>query len=427
MIHYNHPSPTTVFLKAVFGSLKTAPSLLKMVAGALMVATGSLMTVAATAAPHSGHSRTTINTSLQHLAERMMRGKQGSIVAIDPATGAIKCMVSASPRGDSLQRAVSVAYSPGSTFKVAQAIAMLSEGTLSPTTQYSCARGFTQGGIHIGCHAHTSPRAVVGALGTSCNTFFCKSFMDMIGNAKYRTRAEAIDRWQAYMSSFGLGRCLGTDVGPEATGLMPSADYLKRVHGQWTPQTIMWVGMGQGEVTATPMQLCNLAAVIANRGYYYTPHLCRATPDHPIDLAYRSKHVAMGTPQAYQITIQGMRAAVVSGTCASINRAAYTICGKTGTAENEGEDHSLFIGFAPMDKPRIAVAVVVDNGGFGADMAAPMASLIIERYLTGRLREYSKYQVEHWAGQAVTPYVPPTDTAKAVKAPTAKKHKARHK
>ena len=427
MIHYNHPSPTTVFLKAVFGSLKTAPSLLKMVAGALMVATGSLMTVAATAAPHSGHSRTTINTPLQHLAERMMRGKQGSIVAIDPATGAIKCIVSASPRGDSLQRAVSVAYSPGSTFKVAQAIAMLSEGTLSPTTQYSCARGFTQGGIHIGCHAHTSPRAVVGALGTSCNAFFCKSFMDMIGNAKYRTRAEAIDRWHAYMSSFGLGRCLGTDVGPEATGLMPSADYLKRVHGQWTPQTIMWVGMGQGEVTATPMQLCNLAAVIANRGYYYTPHLCRATPDHPIDLAYRSKHVAMGTPQAYQITIQGMRAAVVSGTCASINRAAYTICGKTGTAENEGEDHSLFIGFAPMDKPRIAVAVVVDNGGFGADMAAPMASLIIERYLTGRLREYSKYQVEHWAGQAVTPYVPPTDTAKAVKAPTAKKHKARHK
>ena len=427
MIHYNHPSPTTVFLKAVFGSLKTAPSLLKMVAGALMVATGSLMTVAGTAAPHSGHSRTTINTSLQHLAERMMRGKQGSIVAIDPATGAIKCMVSASPRGDSLQRAVSVAYSPGSTFKVAQAIAMLSEGTLSPTTQYSCARGFTQGGIHIGCHAHTSPRAVVGALGTSCNAFFCKSFMDMIGNAKYRTRAEAIDRWHAYMSSFGLGRCLGTDVGPEATGLMPSADYLKRVHGQWTPQTIMWVGMGQGEVTATPMQLCNLAAVIANRGYYYTPHLCRATPDHPIDLAYRRKHVAMGTPPAYQITIQGMRAAVVSGPCASINRAAYTICGKTGTAENEGEDHSLFIGFAPMDKPRIAVAVVVDNGGFGADMAAPMASLIIERYLTGRLREYSKYQVEHWAGQAVTPYVPPTDTAKAVKAPTAKKHKARHK
>ena len=427
MIHYNHPSPTTVFLKAVFGSLKTTPSLLKIVAGALMVATGSLMTVAATAAPHSGHSRTTINTSLQHLAERMMRGKQGSIVAIDPATGAIKCIVSASPRGDSLQRAVSVAYSPGSTFKVAQAIAMLSEGTLSPTTQYSCARGFTQGGIHIGCHAHTSPRAVVGALGTSCNAFFCKSFMDMIGNAKYRTRAEAIDRWHAYMSSFGLGRCLGTDVGPEATGLMPSADYLKRVHGQWTPQTIMRVGMGQGEVTATPMQLCNLAAVIANRGYYYTPHLCRATPDHPIDLAYRSKHVAMGTPQAYQITIQGMRAAVVSGTCASINRAAYTICGKTGTAENEGADHSLFIGFAPMDKPRIAVAVVVDNGGFGADMAAPMASLIIERYLTGRLREYSKYQVEHWAGQAVTPYVPPTDTAKAVKAPTAKKHKARHK
>ncbi len=441
MTHYHHPSVITGFLNTVSSSLKTAPSSLKTISsslkaapsslktvvGALLVMVGSLMAVAATAASHSAHSRTTINTSLQHLAERMMRGKQGSIVAIDPATGEIKCMVSASPRGDSSQRAVSVAYSPGSTFKVAQAIAMLSEGTLSPTAQYSCARGFTQGGIHIGCHAHTSPRAVVGALGTSCNAFFCKSFMDMIGSAKYRTRAEAIDRWHAYMSSFGLGRRLGTDVGPEAPGLMPSADYLKRIHGQWAPQTIMWVGMGQGEVTATPMQLCNLAAVIANRGYYYTPHLCRATPGHPIDSAYRHKHVAMGTPQAYQITIQGMRAAVVSGTCASINRAAYAICGKTGTAENEGEDHSLFIGFAPMDKPRIAVAVVVDNGGFGADMAAPIASLIIEQYLTGRLREYSEYQVEQWASQTVMPYTPPADTAKAVKAPASKQQKTQHK
>ncbi len=411
----------------ISSALLAAPRSLKAVAAALMVAASPLAAMTATATTHSGHPRTTISTTLQHLAERMMRGKQGSIVAIDPATGAIKCMVSASPQGGSAQRAVSVAYSPGSTFKVAQAIAMLSEGTLSPTAQYSCARGFTYGGIHIGCHDHTSPRAVVGALGTSCNAFFCKSFMDMIGSAKYRTRAEAIDRWHAYMSSFGLGRRLGTDVGPEATGLMPSAAYLKRVHGQWAPQTIMWVGMGQGEVTATPMQLCNLAAVIANRGYYYTPHLCRATPGHPIDTAYTRKHVAMGTPQAYQITIQGMRAAVVSGTCASINRAAYAICGKTGTAENEGEDHSLFIGFAPMDRPRIAVAVVVDNGGFGADMAAPMASLIIEQYLTGKLREYSKYQVEHWASQAVKPYTPPTDTAKAVKSPAVKVKKTQHK
>lgn len=404
MTHYRYPSVTSGFLKTISSSLK-------MVAGALLVMAGTLMSVAATADGPSSQRPTTIDPTLQHLAERMMTGKQGSIVAIEPATGEIKCMVSASPQADSTQRAVSVAYSPGSTFKVAQAIAMLSEGTLSPTMQYSCARGFTHGGIHIGCHAHTSPRAVVGALGTSCNAFFCKSFMDMIGSAKYRTRAEAIDRWHAYMSSFGLGRRLGTDVGPEAPGLMPSSAYLNHIHGQWAPRTIMWVGMGQGEVTATPMQLCNLAAVIANRGYYYTPHLCKATAGQPIDSAYTRKHVAMGTPQAYQITIQGMRAAVVSGTCASINRAAYAICGKTGTAENEGEDHSLFIGFAPMEQPRIAVAVVVDNGGFGADMAAPIASLIIEQYLTGRLREYSEYQVEQWASQAVTPYAPPADTA----------------
>lgn len=352
----------------------------------------------------TANEATTFDDSLQELAERMMKGKQGSIVAIDPATGEIKCMVSASPSGESIARAVAVAYSPGSTFKVAQALTQLSEGTLTPAVTYPCARGFTQGGIHIGCHAHSSPRAVVAALGTSCNAFFCRSFMAMLGNARYKSRAEAIDHWHQYMASFGLGRRMGVDVAGEATGMMPNNNYLVKLHKQWSPQTVMWMGMGQGEVTTTPLQLCNLAVVVANRGWYITPHMYY----HDADSTYLARHLAMGTPQAYQLVVQGMRAAVVSGTCAEINRGAYAICGKTGTAENEGEDHSLFIGFAPMDNPRIAVAVVVDNGGFGADMAAPMGALVIEQALTGQLREYSQYQVRQWENQAVEPYQPQT-------------------
>lgn len=368
-------------------------------------ASSTLMAQTPTTAP------TTIDSALQSLAQRMMRGKQGSIVAVDPANGEIRCMVSASPRGDAPNRAVSVAYSPGSTFKVAQAIAMLSEGTLSPQKTYACAHGFSQGGLHIGCHAHSSPRAVVGALGTSCNAFFCRAFMDMMGSGRYKTRAEAINRWHAYMASMGLGRRLGTGIEGESTGLIPDDAFLKRLHGQWSPQTIMWMGMGQGEVTTTAMQLANLAALIAGRGTYFVPHLHQPQADHVADSIFLQPHHAMGTPAAYQLVIQGMRAAVVSGTCADINRAAYAICGKTGTAENQGEDHSLFIGFAPMEQPRIAVAVVVDNGGFGAEMAAPIASLIIEQSLTGRLREFSEYQVVQWENQAVAPYEPPKPTS----------------
>lgn len=349
----------------------------------------------------------TIDPKLQQLGERMMRGKQGSIVAIDPTTGEIRCMVSASPRRDSVNRAVGMAYSPGSTFKVAQSMVMLSERFLTPATRYGCNRGFCRAGIHIGCHPHRSPQALVGAIGNSCNAYFCNAFADLIGSSRYRSRHQAINRWHAYMQSFGLGRKLGVDIPGEVEGIMPDSTYLARTHhGAWGPTAIMWVGMGQGEVTATPLQLCNLAAVIANRGCYFTPHIHRGTAEHPLPERYLVRHQSMATPESVETTIQGMRAAVVSGTCSAINRAAYKICGKTGTAENEGADHSLFIGFAPMENPRIAVAVMVENGGFGADMAAPVASLIIEQALTGKLREFSEYQVACWESETVVPYQP---------------------
>lgn len=352
-------------------------------------------------------SALTIDPKLQQLGERMMRGKQGSIVAIEPATGAIRCMISASPGRDSVNRAVGMAYSPGSTFKVAQSMVMLSERFLTPATRYGCNRGFTRAGIHIGCHPHHSPQALVGAIGNSCNAYFCSAFADLIGSARYRSRHQAVNRWHAYMQSFGLGRTLGVDIAGEVEGIMPDSTYLARTHhGAWGPTAIMWVGMGQGEVTATPLQLCNLAALIANRGYYFTPHIQRGTEEHPLPARFLVRHQSMATPESIETTIQGMRAAVVSGTCSSINRAAYKICGKTGTAENEGADHSLFIGFAPMENPRIAVAVMVENGGFGADMAAPVASLIIEQALTGKLREFSEYQVACWESETVVPYQP---------------------
>lgn len=349
----------------------------------------------------------TLHEDLQALANRMLSGKQGSIVAIAPATGEIICMASASHSADSVNRAVGTAYLPGSTFKAAQSLAMVSEGVLGKGTRYPCSKGFYRAGIHIGCHAHSSPQALVGAIGNSCNSYFCRAFADMVGNAKYNSYAEAIEHWHTRMASYGLGHTLGVDMAGEATGLIPTAAYLTESHhGQWGPTAIMWMGMGQGEVTATPLQLCNLAAMIANRGFYYIPHIHQGTASSPLPDRYLVRHNAQATPEAIEVTIEGMRAAVVSGTCAAINRAAYKICGKTGTAENEGDDHSLFIGFAPMENPQIAVAVVVDNAGFGADVAAPIGSLIIEQALTGKLREFSEYQVASWEAHKVAPYQP---------------------
>lgn len=356
----------------------------------------------------------TLHADLQALASRMLNGKQGSIVAIAPATGEIICLASASVGTDSVNRAVETAYLPGSTFKVAQALAMVSEGVLGKSSRYPCSKGFYRAGIHIGCHAHTSPQALVGAIGHSCNSYFCRAFADMVGNSKYNSYAEAIDKWHARMASYGLGQPLGADIPGEVAGLIPTAAYLTESHhGQWGPTAIMWMGMGQGEVTATPLQLCNLAAMIANRGFFYTPHLQRGTAESPLPDRFLVRHNAMATPEAIEVTIEGMRAAVVSGTCAAINRAAYKICGKTGTAENEGDDHSLFIGFAPMENPQIAVAVVVDNAGFGADVAAPIGSLIIEQALTGRLREFSEYQVASWEAHKVNTYQPKAETEAA--------------
>lgn len=343
-----------------------------------------------------------LDPALQQLAERLLQGKQGSIVAIEPATGRIRCMVSHNKVDDGVNRAIAKVYSPGSTFKTAQALEMLSEGTLVPEKTFPCHRGFYFNKIHIGCHAHRAPLALVQALGQSCNSYFCKAFQEMIDNrTAYLTKYRAINRWARYMHSFGLGHRLGIDLPGEVAGCIPDSAYLQRRHrGNWNGTTIMWMGMGQGEVTTTPLQLCNLAAIIANRGWYVTPHV-HNIPTESKDSTFVRRHHSMASPAAFNTVIAGMRAAVTGGTAASINTPLYKICGKTGTAENEGRDHSIFMGFAPMTDAKIAVSVYVENGGFGADLAAPLAALIIEQAVRGHLSPASQRKVALWSQKNV--------------------------
>lgn len=341
----------------------------------------------------------TLNPALQRLAGQLLQGKQGSIVAIEPATGRILCLYSHDKVDDGVNRAISKTYSPGSTFKTAQALEMLSEGTLTPETTYPCRRGFSYKGIHIGCHPHRAPLALVQAIGQSCNAYFCKAFQEMIDDrATYLTKYRAINRWARYMHSFGLGRPLGVDIPNEVGGCIPDSAYLNHRHHNWDGTTIMWVGMGQGEVTTTPLQLCNLATVIANRGWYVTPHIHKTSEVHQ---QYTEHHTSLATREAIRTVVLGMRAAVTGGTAESINTPLYKICGKTGTAENEGKDHSIFMGFAPMEHPKIAISVYVENGGFGADLAAPLAALMIEQALKGHLSPASQKKAKQWKAKNV--------------------------
>lgn len=351
----------------------------------------------------------TINSKVQELAEKLLKNKQGSIVAIDPTTGEILCMVSKNKVQDNINRAISVDYSPGSTFKVAQAATLLSLRALVPEQEYNCKKGFWQEKIHIGCHDHKAPLKLVQAIGQSCNSYFCKAFKEFIDNRTlYPSKITTINTWNKYMLSMGLGNPLGIDMPGEIGGLIPDATYLNTTHkGSWNGTTIMWVGMGQGEVNTTPLQLCNLAAVIANRGFFYTPHIHKPTPEHPLDSSYTTKRISLPEPSAFEKVIEGMRAAVINGTCVSIRNPNYKVCGKTGTAENKGHDHSVFMGFAPMDNPKIAVSVYVENGGWGADLAAPLGGLIMEQYILGQLSPTSQKVAKKWENKEI--YITPVE------------------
>ena len=360
--------------------------------------------------PVAGKNLTlSLDIPLQALAERLLEGKIGSIVAIEPSTGEVLAMAS-SPTYDPrtlvgrnrskahlalsrnvwkplLNRSIMGQYPPGSTFKTTQALTYLSEGIIHPTTMFTCHHGFYYRGLHVGCHGHASPLNLIEAISTSCNAYFCWGLYYMMGNrCKYPNVDAAMNRWRDYMVSMGFGYKLGVDLPGEKRGLIPNASFYDRAyHNSWNGLTVISISIGQGEVNLTPLQIANLGATIANRGYFYVPHVVRKVQGLPLDTLYTRRHVTMAKPRAYQTVVTGMRSSALRGTCKALGHLPFDICGKTGTAQNRGQDHSVFMGFAPMNQPKIAIAVYVENGGFGADFAVPIAGVLFEQYLTGKL------------------------------------------
>ena len=359
-----------------------------------------------------------IDLDLQALAERLLEGKLGAIVAIEPSTGQILCMASSptydprltvgrnrgkyhqqlsrDPMRPLLNRAIMGTYPPGSTFKITQALMGLQEGSITPEIAFPCHHGFNYKGLHLGCHGHASPINLVPAIGTSCNAYFCWNLYRMFSNKrKYGSVQNAMNCWKDHMVDMGFGYKLGIDLPGESRGMIPNANYYDdHYRKSWNALTVISISIGQGEVTATPLQIANLAATVANRGHYYVPHIVRSIRGGQIDSLYTHPHHTTINPRWYNYAVAGMRKAVLSGTCHAANIPGVEVCGKTGTAQNRGHDHSAFMGFAPMTSPRIAVVAYIENGGFGAVYGVPIGALIMEQYLNGSLSPSSEKKAQ---------------------------------
>lgn len=369
-------------------------------------------------APISGRDLTlSIDIELQEYAERLMAGKRGAVVAIEPETGEILCLVSSPTydprllvgrhRGENYKalvndpslplfdRALGGAYPPGSTFKPTQGLILLQEGIITTSTTYPCHGGYVNGGLRVGCHAHGSPLPLKPALQTSCNAFFCWGFKAMIDRrGKYGTPADAFEIWKKHLVSMGYGYALGVDLPHESRGFLPNAKFYNKFYGEghWSANTVISVAIGQGEILATPLQIANLAATIANRGWFITPHAVKAIQDTVMPAQYSERRRPTIDLKWYPEVAEGMRMAVTGGTCRRAAIPGIDVAGKTGTAQNpHGRDHSAFMGFAPYDHPKIAVAVYVENGGFGAVYGVPIGSLVMEKYLCDSIHPSRQY------------------------------------
>lgn len=351
---------------------------------------------------------TSLDAELQEYAEKLMVNKMGSIAAIDPQTGEILLMVNAPSYDPNLMvgrvrsqnygkllfdpvkplfnRAQQAYYPPGSTFKLINGLIGQQEGLIFPHTRFSCSRGYHMGSITVGCHPHNSPLDLRQSVQQSCNAYYCNVFRNIIDNPKYHSTEEAYNVWRDYVLSFGVGKKLNIDLPHELRGMVPSQQYYDKYFGKghWKSSTIVSLSIGQGELGITPLQMANIMATIANKGYYYIPHIVKAVGDKKyIRPEFQKKNYTKINPKYFDIMIDGMQDVVESGTAAASKIQGITMCGKTGTAQNpHGKDHSLFVGFAPRENPKIAIAVMVENGGFGATWAAPIASLLVEKYLT---------------------------------------------
>ncbi len=362
--------------------------------------------------PISGRDlKLSLDIRLQEYAESLMVGKRGAIVAIEPETGEILCMVSSptydptrlvgrdrgknyrelvnDPAKPLFDRSLMGAYPPGSTFKPTQGLIFLQEGVIVPGTPFPCYHGYINGRLKVGCHGHPSPLTLKPALQTSCNAYFCWGFKSMIDKrSKYGNPANAFEVWKKHLVSMGYGYRLGVDLPGEGRGFIPNDRFYNKFYGEghWSANTIISVSIGQGEILATPLQIANLCATIANRGWFITPHVVKEIQDTVMPLDLLQRRIPTVNSRYYPVIAEGMRMAVLGGTC---RRAAFgdvEVAGKTGTAQNpHGKDHSAFMGFAPYNKPKIAIAVYVENAGFGAAFGVPIGSLVMEKYLTGQI------------------------------------------
>ena len=374
--------------------------------------------------------RLSLNIELQQYAESLMVNKKGAIVAIEPSTGEILCMVSAPTYDPTLlvgrnrsknyaalrkdenlplfDRALMGAYPPGSTFKPTQGLILQQEQIITLGTTYPCSRGFVNGGLRVGCHAHAAPIALKPALATSCNAYFCWGFKAMIDRrSKYGSPGKAFEIWKNHLVSLGYGYKLGVDLPGESRGFIPNTKYYNKVYGEdhWSANSIISVSIGQGEILATPLQIANLCATIANRGWFITPHVVKEVQDTVLPAELLKRRIPTIDARYFPSIAEGMRMAVLGGTCKTANLPDIEVCGKTGTAQNpHGRDHSAFMGFAPYNNPRIAVAVYVENAGFGATFGVPIGSLIIEKYLNGKISPSRKYIEQNMLSQSTISY-----------------------
>ncbi len=380
--------------------------------------------------PVSGKNlKLSIDMDLQAYGEYLMQNKLGAIVMLEPSTGEILCMVTApsynpmmltggrnfkanyktladDPAKPLLNRPVLGTYPPGSTFKLSQGLIFLQEEAITTTAAFPCYLGYPPLGRRPKCHPHASPINFVPAVATSCNAYFCYGLNAMLNNRKkYKSTSEALEVWKNYLVKMGFGYKTGVDLPSEKRGFIPNSKFYTKAFksGKWNASSIISVSIGQGEITTTPLQIANLAATIANRGYFYTPHIVKEIEGQPLDEAFTKKHYTGVDARWYEYGAEGMARAVTGGTCRGINLLPeIEVCGKTGTAQaTGGDDHSWFMGFAPRHQPKVAIAVLVENAGFGARFAVPIARLMVEKYLKGEV--VSKGLEAQMASKAVLP------------------------
>lgn len=354
----------------------------------------------------------TIDIDLQKYGEELMANKIGAIVAIEPGTGQILSMVSSPTYDPSLfvgkkragnfsklstdtlktlfNRPIMAWYPPGSTFKPLNALIGLQEGVITPQSKFECHMGYSVGSFHLGCHHHTSPLDLTHSIASSCNAYYCHVFRNILDNPRNNTVQEGFDLWKDYLVRFGFGYRLGVDFDNEIRGFVPNSKTYDKIYNKsWSSLTVISLAIGQGELLTTPIQMANMTATIANKGKFYTPHIIKTIENDTIPSRFSTLHKTGIDTTHFTPILNGMEMAIwgKEGSTARIAQIPdINICGKTGTAQNpHGEDHSVFVAFAPKDNPKIAIAVYVENGGFGATWAAPIASLMVEKYLKGTI------------------------------------------